>query len=494
MAEPSRAAVMRFTRAPGDSRFWASDGLKLGLLLPVVAAVAALFAVGAYMTEPWVPLVAFASLVTVGVVLWRPMLGLYMAVALVPLEVVSITLGDAGLTPAEVVFLTVGVTWAFRRLTQASLPFVPSPLGKPLLLLLLAIVPGIAVASDSFSVLKTLVTWTAFFLVYQMVVDMARPETVRRFLLVLAIAGGVVGLIAAIGSGGEQELIGAGDVAEGRAVGSFDHPNTLATFLALTLPGALALGLKGPTALRPIAVGAFALCTAGLALSLSRGGLLAAAGALAVMLVWRPARRLVLVAAVVVAGFAVTGASPFGDVSQVDTLERRVASVSYAAEGTDPRFTLWERLPEIVADHFVVGVGANGFSAVAPRYGLAGLNGTSSTYEHAHNIAFTFLAELGVFGLGALVWIVAVLVVRLPRACRGAAGLDRGLVCAIGAALFAVALQGMVDYTLRSNVIVALIFALAGCAVVLDRSARVRKPPGVARDARSRQPGRSALA
>ena len=40
----------------------------------------------------------------------------------------------------------------------------------------------------------------------------------------------------------------------------------------------------------------------------------------------------------------------------------------------------------------------------------------------------------------------------------------------VAAALLALALQGMVDYTLRSAVIVALIFALSGAAVVLGRA------------------------
>ncbi len=46
---------------------------------------------------------------------------------------------------------------------------------------------------------------------------------------------------------------------------------------------------------------------------------------------------------------------------------------------------------------------------------------------------------------------------------------DRGLLLAVAAAFLALALQGLVDYTLRSAIIVGVVFALCGCAVVLSR-------------------------
>ena len=60
------------------------------------------------------------------------------------------------------------------------------------------------------------------------------------------------------------------------------------------------------------------------------------------------------------------------------------------------------------------------------------------------------------------------LVRELARGYRRPGG-DRGLVLAVAAAFVALALQGMVDYTLRSALIPGVIFALAGCAVLLAR-------------------------
>ena len=421
----------------------------------------------AYRTEPFVPLITAVAVVVLALAVSRPLITLYASIALIPLELVSLELGQAGVSPAEALFVATGVGWAVRRLVAGELPFVASPLTKPLLLLVLAIVPGLAITDDTFLVMKILVMWTGFFLVYQLVVAEASPADVRWILLTLAFSGAVVGVIATIksGAGAEQSLIGVGEEARNRAEGSFGHPNTLATFQALALPAALALGLEGSRRLRPAAFAAFALISVGLALSLSRGGLLAVAGALLVMALWRPFRRVVAVTALVALAFVVAGANPLGDVQQVETVTQRLSSVGYSAQGVDPRFAIWRETPTMIADHPLFGVSAGGFPEVAPRYGLLGPR--SESFEHAHNIALTIAAELGLIGLGALIWAFVALVRELLRAYSRADDERRGLTLAIAAGLTALAVQGMVDYTLRVNAVVAIVFTLAACAVVL---------------------------
>ncbi len=445
----------------------------LNRLEPVVPlAAAALLGLAvvqiSYRTHPVVPLVlaAGAALLVLGVV--RPILTLYVAVALAPLELFSFQLGSAGVSPAEGLLALSGFGWAASRLVRGELPFAPSPLSWPLGLLVLALVPGIAVAPEPIGVIKVLVLWSAFFFVYQMVVVEGRREMVRTLLFVLAVSAAVVGVIAVIGAGGAApDLQGAGDTATGRASGSFGHPNTLATFEALALPGALALGLAGPAILRPAALASFGAIFAGLALSLSRGGLLAVAGALLMMLAWAPFRRTVLVTGAIVVVLGFSGASPLGDTEEVQLLSQRLESISYSAGGVDPRFRLWEVTPQIIADHPVIGIGQNAFPVVAQRYGLL-LGNSAATYQHAHNIALTIAVELGLIGLAILAWLVVALVRVLTLGYRRQKA-DRGLVLAVAAAFVALALQGMVDYTLRSAIIVGVVFALAGCAVVLAR-------------------------
>ena len=424
----------------------------------------------AYRVHPIAPIALAGALVVGWLAFWRPVWALYVAILLVPFELLSFKLGGAGLSPSEAVFVLTGGAWACRRLAQGHAPWVPTPLGGPFVLLVLAVVPGVATAVEAFPVWKVIILWSAFFFIFQMVVAECDEDDVRELLFVLAVAGGIVGALAISGSAGQQpELVGAGDVARGRARGSFGHPNTLATFLALALPGALALGLHGRVSWRPVALTAFALMLIGMSLSLSRGGLLAIGGALGIMLLWAPFRRAVVVAAVAAGLLFAAGAQPVAGSAQVETVTQRLATVGYSAGGVDPRFYVWERTPEVILDGLPFGVGANNFEQVAPRYALLLGSAADAPYEHAHNIPLTFFAELGVAGFVAVIWLAVALMRLLVVSYRRAGPSTRGLVLAVGAALFALALQGMLDYTLRSAVVVALIFAMSGCAVVLSR-------------------------
>jgi O-antigen ligase len=195
------------------------------------------------------------------------------------------------------------------------------------------------------------------------------------------------------------------------------------------------------------------------------------------MLAWTPFRRAAIVALAIVGVAAAASPNPLGEVQHVSQVQQRLLTVEHAT-ASDPRIAVWREVPAMARDRPLFGTGIANFSEVAPIYGLTGLAGTS-TFDHAHNIALTFLVELGVIGLVAIAWIAVALVRVLIRAWRASAGLQRGLVCALAAALGGAALQGLVDYTMRANVIAALLFALCGCAVVLARAAEqpAEQPP-----------------
>ena len=452
--------------------------LELPALLLLGALTGAAISELAYLTQPVVPLAVGGALAMVILAVARPMLSLYAAIALAPLELLSFSLGAAAVSPAEVLLAVTGLGWAVSRLLRGQAPFAPSPLGKPLTLLVLALVPGIAIAPEPAAVIKVLLMWGSFLLLYEMIVIEGRPDTVRNLLLVLGLSAAVVGLIAIVKSGGAApELKGLGDTATGRAQGSFGHPNTLATFEVLALPGVLALGLRGPSGIRPAALASFAVIFAALALSLSRGGFLAVVGALGMMLAWAPFRRPVIAVALIGVALTAGGFNVFGDTQQVRVVSQRFESITYSAEGVDPRFVVWQITPRIIADHPVFGIGENAFPRIAQRYGLLGPD-SLSTFEHAHNIPLTITVELGFAGLAVLVWLVVALTGVIARGLRRVEPEHRGMLLAVAAAFVGIALQGMVDYTLRSNVIVAAIFVLAGCAVVLGRHGAPAAPGG----------------
>jgi O-antigen ligase len=454
-------------------------------LIPLAVAVSLLAAIGgavtaalAYETSPTIPLAVAGGVAVLALAIAMPVRLVYVAILLVPFKLYTIDLKALGLPPGaglslpEGLFVLSGVAWAIGRLAVGKWPVVPSPLGKPYVLLLLAIVPGLVMAIHPFPVVKMLVMWTALFLVYQMIVADGRPETVRTILLALAVAAAVVGLKAAIAPGSEQpQLLGLGEVAEGRPGGAFEDPNILATFEALGLPAAVALALGRGLLLRAVGAVSFGLIVAGLSLSLSRGGFLAAAGALAVMLVWRPFRYTGVAALLLFLALqSASGGSLFGQIEQTSLVEGRLQSVTYAAAGGDPRFAIWRTTPDMIAAHPFFGIGANQFPDVSLRYGLF-TQDLRGSYQHAHNLPLTIAAELGLVGLAALLWASFALTRVLLGATRRLQAYERGMAIAIAAAFAGLALQGMVDYTVSSNTIAAVTFVLAGCAVVMWRSA-----------------------
>jgi O-antigen ligase len=459
------------TRAPNLLVGW----LGLIVLAAAGAITGALSVALAYVTEPLVSLAVVGAFAAVVLTVVRPMTALYIAVTLIPLELYSFQLGPAGLTPAEAMFALTGAGWAIGRVMRGQAPFRAAPLGVPLALLILAVVPGMGISEDIFRVAKVFIMWSCMYFVYQMVVAEGRPDHVEKLLLVLAISAAVISVMATVASGVAQpELVGTGEEATGRAHGAFGSPNTLGTFEALAMPGALALALGGTTKWRPLGLASFILIFAGLALSLSRGGFLAAAGALATMLAWPPFRRFALISGLVIVLITnVSGGDSLGDVHFVQVITGRIASTSYSAQGVDPRFDVWRGTPRLIEDNPVFGVGENNFPLAAPRYGL--FLGTE-TYEHAHNIPLTVTAELGFVGLAALLWVAIALARELVTAYLRAPGY-RGLVWALIGAFAAITLQGMVDYTLRPHVIVGVIVSLAGCATVLSRAYATRPVP-----------------
>src|SRR5215208_305490 len=154
-----------------------------GLIAVLIAIVAGFVCVQlAYRVNPIAPIALMGAAGAVWVAFWRPVWSLYAAILLIPLELVSFRVGAAGLSPAEGVFLLTGVAWVARRLAMGELPWVSTPVTAPLAILVLAVVPGVATAVDTFAVLKVVVLWSAFFFIFQMIVAEGDERSVRQLL------------------------------------------------------------------------------------------------------------------------------------------------------------------------------------------------------------------------------------------------------------------------------------------------------------------------
>ena len=446
----------------------ARDRLVPALWALALAPLGALAMIVAYRFHPAVLLAAIAGGGAVGLAYLRPMWAVFVAVALVPLEVISVPVGATSITPFEIMLAVAGGMWALRRLVEGRAPWAASPLSLPLAVLLLCALPGFAVADDPEGVARFLVFWATFLLVFWLIVAEGDPASVKGLLLALALSGAVVGIIAEATSG-EQELSATGGTATGRATGAFGSPNILASLLALALPGALYAAFGAERRRRGPAVVAAAFIFAGLTLTLSRAGLLAAGAAMLIMLAWTPLRRFAIVAVACFAVLLPFSSNQLGQVPEVNVLLKRVESVRYATSSrTDQRAQVYAETPRMIADHWLTGVGATNYPNFAPRYGIIEPY-SNNTFVHAHNIALTIAAEFGLPGLAALIWLFAALVQTMVRACaRGRP--HRGAALAATAALVGVGVQGILDFTLRSNVIAASVFLMLGALAVLARS------------------------
>lgn len=281
----------------------------------------------------------------------------------------------------------------------------------------------------------------------------------QAFLLFLAIAGGVdsrrdvlLVVVVVLGSLSLQALLMAGTVALGReivlgpvaatltgmrAAGTFGSPNPAAGFLVLTLFLAFATALASvPRLIRALAVCASLLGVIALLLTQSRGGW---AGFLLALVVftWATARRGLIGARgiVVIASLVLAPVLLFAG-----TISERVTANDGGAATS--RLPLNAIAFDMARDHPVLGVGANNYAAVLPRYLTPEF--ADAWLSTVHNKYLLVTAETGVVGLAAFLFF-------LFSAARNGwlvwAGGDR-LLAPLGLGLMA----GLVGLALHMNV------------------------------------------
>lgn len=411
--------------------------------------------------------------VVLALVMQRPVTGIYLALLVIPLEYLSLRVGgNAGLSPTEgVLLLTAGAVAVRAGLLreEEQISAVHVLFGLFILVTLL----GVTYAVDTIAVFKIVVIWTALLLCSIHVASRDR-ETLERVLICLAIAGGIVGIVA-MATSGQQQLLAGGSLATGRAQASFQQPNVLAFFLAAAFPVALMLASRGRALLRVVMLAAALAAIGGLLLTLSREGMIGAFVAVLVLLAWPPFRRwlfsllgvLVLVAALNLG----TLTDQRGDAaiagSRLSIVSERLATLTQGKTvGADPRVRIWSAAPDMIADRPLFGVGAANYAVWSPDYGV--LEGTGVAYDHAHDILLTVAIEEGL--IGAVVWVLFLFAIAAAgrRALRRR-GEDFPLALAVVAALVAEFAMGIVDYPLRTNAIMGVLMVLVGALVAFDR-------------------------
>jgi O-antigen ligase len=451
--------------------------------LPFIAGAAAaavlgggLLALSAYAVSPFLLPAAVIAVAFVVVTFVRPAWALAGALAAVPLESFGLTVG--GLSPAEGALALVGAAWVARALLRPETVAKPRLRDLPVITLLAVIGIGLANAEDPFPIARVLLLWTLFYFVY-LQIQTFEPSELRLVVIAFALGVAVLGGIGALDylRSGNQVLFAGGQQTGARAASAFADPNYYAALLVLgMLP---ALGLVVADMRRYWYVGAACAITfTGIALSLSRGALVAAFGGALLLMAWRRARWVAIGLAALFTVLTLAGANPIVESDQFSTVEKRLSTLSgpgLQETQSNRRPEIWAVARQVAYAHPFFGIGVNQFKFEARRRNLVENGGP---LENAHSIPFSLMAETGFIGLAAFVFFLGQLAFRSVQALSTDDRLRYALAIGCAAALLGFCLQGLTVAQIRVTFIAGAFFVIAGILTRLADRAVVESSAG----------------
>jgi O-antigen ligase len=271
----------------------------------------------------------------------------------------------------------------------------------------------------------------------------------------------------------------------GRASGTFYSPNNFACFLEMLLPLALAYLLAGRVRpLTRILLGYAALAMgAGMAVTFSRGGWLAAVAGVTAMLAILMCNRKHRLRAVVLLLALAAGGGVFiaGYLSHTVSYMKRIEAPRKGSPGDlEYRLEMWQAAEKMWADHFWFGVGPAHYDYRFRQYRPEVVQGRP---DRAHNDYLNLLADWGTVG-GIIVisgiFIFAAGLAKTWKAVRPdkedfGRGMSNRLAFFAGAtaALLALALHSIVDFNLHVPAI-----ALLGVSLLALLTAQLQTTAG----------------
>jgi O-antigen ligase len=243
---------------------------------------------------------------------------------------------------------------------------------------------------------------------------------------------------------------------EGRASGTFIYPNSLAAFLEMLVPLALALGLMSRLShLMRILVTycAFAML-AGIAVTFSRGGWLVAAASLLVFCgVLFSLKEYRIHAVVMAIVLMVVG---YKAVSGVDLAQQRFAQAVSSGKADDVRLSIWRTAYAMWQDHRWVGVGPAHFDYRFREYRPVEVQRRPN---RVHNDYLNTLVDWGVVGAGLMAAIWGALVYGILRTAKAVRRTPNdlnprrstrfGMLAGASLGLLAIAMHSALDFNLQ---------------------------------------------
>lgn len=301
--------------------------------------------------------------------------------------------------------------------------------------------------------------------------DGARVALLRG-LTVAALLVGLLSLAQAVGTVATEARFVTED-GRLRVIGSLNHPNNLAGFIALMLPVAVGLAVGRRSVVAGLAA---VVLFAALALTYSKGGQLAALVGL-VTFVWllppgssaawlrTGGRRARLNAggAAVLATAALAGAwfSPLG-------ARLRLFIELWPTLREFRRWDTYATAVSIVGDRPLLGCGPGTFGIAFPQY--KPIDGHHELYAHAHS---WFLHQAAETGLPGLLLLLAALAVAQRALLRQLGGTDRAVAAGLAGGLAGFCAAGLLDHNVGVPAIAACFwFVLGLCAPGRERGDR----------------------
>lgn len=378
-------------------------------------------------------------------------------------------LGPVPVSPVTaLVFALVGL-WLWQVLTdRENIEFSWMQLSLAGFLLSGAI--GLSGASDVVLGTKTLFIFVMGAAVYLVTAQTLRSvEEARGVVWAVAGATGAVGVYAILAGTGALGNVSDARGYDGQSYdgveGLFTHVNGLAGFLALSIPPVVALVVSEPLRRRRV-LGflLLAAATAGLVLTYSRGAWIGTIIAvLVLLLVLRKGVQLAW--GIVLTGAFLASGAVLERLQSITTVESDSAVTS--------RFEFWGVALRMVTDHPLLGVGLGNFQTAYEDLMFSGLPLLPYTLEvpnQAHNLFLHLAVEVGLVGLAAFTWILAVAFVQARRVHRSADPQAKALGLGVAAGLVALLVHNLVDVTIYQGFSAILFFAYLGVLDGLGRN------------------------
>jgi len=246
-----------------------------------------------------------------------------------------------------------------------------------------------------------------------------------------------------------------------RIFATFFNPNPLGGFFAMAVPLAVSAALASAHRWHRVLWGmAVLLLLLALLPTYSKGAAVSLLVAMAVYLVLmarasaNPRRNLRMI----LLAFGITVVLALGAVAASSSLRDRLSGMLGSRSASNMfRILTWKGTLEMAADHPWLGIGPGAFKHAFPKYAITGY------VEAAHENYLQILAEQGVFGAGAFLWLVGAVLFTGGRALARAPD-AAGRLLAIGAlcSIIVLLVHSLFDYDWYIGAINLYFWLLAG--------------------------------